>query len=238
MMIRLPLLIRSTFGLAAAIAMAGCAARTTPVASATPASGGAVEMLPEDKVPTDWHSVIKPDDQTRIERTTEAWTDALAEARAAGFGKQIASEAELLDPAVALPRAAPPPGPYLCRVIKLGSQDKHPAYESFKAFNCYVEAEGMLLTLVKQTGSQRPAGRLWSDDDSRLVFLGALGLGDAEPPAYGDDPTLDIAGWVQRVAPFRWRLVAPWPRRDSKLDVIELVPFAPAPVPAAAPVTG
>ena len=32
------------------------------------------------------------------------------------------------------------------------------AFESFKPFFCYVEVEGDLLTIVKQTGSQRPAG--------------------------------------------------------------------------------
>ena len=34
-----------------------------------------------------------------------------------------------------------------------------PAFERFKPFFCYVQVEGELLTIVKQTGSQRPAGR-------------------------------------------------------------------------------
>ncbi len=129
--------------------------------------------------------------------------------------------------APALPRPAPTPGSYNCRLIKLGKATaKGKPYESFKPFFCYVEVEGDLLTIVKQTGSQRPAGRLWEDDDpNRLIFLGSLALGDEEQPlAYGDDPKRDMAGVLERIAPFRWRLVIPWPQSTSKLDVFELTP--------------
>ena len=69
-------------------------------------------------------------------------------------------------PRAALPRPAPTPGSYNCRLIKLGkAKAKGPAFESFKPFFCYVEVEDDLLTIVKQTGSQRPAGRLWEDDN-------------------------------------------------------------------------
>ena len=83
-----------------------------------------------------------------------------------------------------------------------------------------------VLTIVKQTGSQRPAGRLWNDDDpNRLIFLGSLALGDEkEPLAYAEDPTRDMAGVFERIAPFRWRLVIPWPQDGAKLQVFELTP--------------
>jgi hypothetical protein len=102
------------------------------------------------------------------------------------------------------------------------------AYESFKPFFCYVEVEGPLLTIVKQTGSQRPEGRLWEDDDdNRLVFLGSLALGNEDQPrGYGEDSKRDMAGVFERIAPFRWRLVIPWPQSTSKLDVFELTPVA------------
>ena len=102
------------------------------------------------------------------------------------------------------------------------------AFERFKPFFCYVEVEGDLLTIVKQTGSQRPAGRLWEDErPDRLIFLGSLALGNEEQPlAYGDDPKRDMAGVLERFAPFRWRLVIPWPQGTSKLDVFELTPVA------------
>ena len=124
------------------------------------------------------------------------------------------------------------PGSYNCRLIKLGKATaKAPALEKFKPFFCYVEVEGDLLTIVKQTGSQRPAGRLWEDDDpTRLVFLGSLALGEEDQPlAYGDNPKRDMAGVLERIGPFRWRLVIPWPQSTSKLDVFELTPVAQQP---------
>ncbi len=91
--------------------------------------------------------------------------------------------------------------------------------------------DGNLLTIVKQTGSQRPAGRLWEDDNpSRLIFLGSLALGDEEAPlAYGDSPKRDMAGILERTGPFRWRLVIPWPQDGSKLHAYELMPVADQP---------
>ena len=146
-----------------------------------------------------------------------------------GLRQQIRSEGVLLRPRAALPRPAPTPGSYNCRLIKLGkATPKAPALEKFKPFFCYVEVEGDLLTIVKQTGSQRPAGRLWEDDEAtRLVFLGSLALGGEDQPlAYGDNPKRDMAGVLERIGPFRWRLVIPWPQSTSKLDVFELTPVA------------
>jgi hypothetical protein len=34
---------------------------------------------------------------------------------------------------------------------------------------------------------------------------------------------------LERIAPFRWRLVIPWPQSTSKLDVFELTPVAKQP---------
>ena len=42
--------------------------------------------------------------------------------------------------------------------------------------------------------------------------------------AYSEDPKRDMAGVLERIAPFRWRLVIPWPQSGSKLDVFELKP--------------
>jgi hypothetical protein len=58
-----------------------------------------------------------------------------------------------------------------------------------------------------------------------MIFLGSLALGSTEQPrSYGEDPKRDIAGVLERFAPFRWRLVIPWPQGTSKLDVYELTP--------------
>ena len=90
-----------------------------------------------------------------------------------------------------------------------------------------------MFTIVKQTGSQRPAGRLWEDDvPSRLIYLGSLALGNEEEAlAYGDDRARDMAGVFERIAPFVWRLVIPFPRDGSKLQAFELTPVAEQPAP-------
>jgi hypothetical protein len=204
--------------------LAGCATRPpTPVAI--------VQQEPKTKSDL-WQQVANAGDVDRIGRLAGAWTAALADARAAGARREIAAEGPLLKPDAALARPAPTPGSYQCRMIRLGKTTARArAFEKFKPFFCYVEVDGELLTIVKQTGSQRPAGRLWEDDDpSRLVFLGSLALGDEQAPkAYGDDPQRDMAGVLERIAPFRWRLVIPWPRGTSKLDVFELTPVAEQP---------
>jgi hypothetical protein len=184
-----------------------------------------VTAEPETKADV-WQGIATDADKERISRLGLAWSEALADAQK-GFSKEIETEGALLKPRTALPRPAPTPGSYYCRLIKLGkTTPKAPAFERFKPFFCYVEVEGDLLTIVKQTGSQRPAGRLWEDDQpDRLIFLGSLALGDEQQPvAYGEDPKRDMAGVLERIAPFRWRLVIPWPQNSSKLDVFELKP--------------
>ena len=211
----------SRLACAAILGLAGCAKPAAPpVAVAVPVAAPATRA-------DVWHRVASAADIDRIRRTNQAWTEALAQARARGFRSAIASEGDLLKPSAALARPAPTPGSYNCRLIKLGSTTRgQPAFEKFKPFFCYVEVENNLLTIVKQTGSERPAGRLWEDDNPyRLIYLGSLALGDEQAPrAYGDDPKRDMAGVLERVGPFEWRLVIPWPRGTSKLDVFELTP--------------
>ena len=190
----------------------------------------AVVVEPQRKS-DEWTAVATPADESRIARLGLAWEEALAEARK-GSAAEVNREGALLRPDAALARPAPTPGSYNCRMIRLGrAKAKGAVFERFKPFFCYVEVEGDLLTIVKQTGSQRPAGRLWEDDNSeRLIFLGSLALGNEEQPlAYGDDPKRDMAGVLERIAPFRWRLVIPWPQGTSKLDVFELTPVAKQP---------
>ena len=173
-----------------------------------------------------WKAVATPADQDRLARLGLAWQEALDEARRANPA-EVAKEGKLLLPRSALSRPDPTPGSYNCRMIALGkATPRGKAFESFKPFFCYVQVEGDQLTIVKQTGSQRPSGRLWEDDDpNRMIFLGSLALASEDQPlAYGDDPKRNMAGVVERIAPFRWRLVIPWPQSDSKLNVFELTP--------------
>lgn len=201
--------------------LAGC--ETKP--KLPPGVHPSVEVGPPLKS-TIWKGVATAEDQDRIARLGLAWQDALADARRTDPG-EVSKEGKLLLPRSGLPRPAPTPGSYNCRMIALGkATPRAKAYESFKPFFCYVEIEDGQLTIVKQTGSQRPAGRLWEDDDpNRMIFLGTLALGDEEQPlAYGDDPKRNMAGVFERIGAFRWRLVIPWPQADVKLEVFELTP--------------
>ena len=218
--------LRTTAALALAVLAAGCATKSKPPPGVTPV----VEVGTPLKADV-WKSVATAADEDRIGRLGLAWQEALDEARRTNAA-DIRREGALLRPRAALARPAPTPGSYNCRLVKLGKATaKARPYESFRPFFCYVEVEGELLTIVKQTGSQRPAGRLWEDDDAtRLIFLGSLALGDEQQPvAYGDDPKRDMAGVFERIAPFKWRLVIPWPQSTSKLDVFELTPVAQQP---------
>ena len=210
----------------AAAGLSGCA-----TARKEPERRPVVLVEPPRKSDT-WLRVANAADVDRLRRLDTAWAAALSEARRAGFGDAVIREGALLKPGAALQRPAPTPGSYNCRLVRLGRYtNRTKAFESFKPFFCYVEVEGELLTIVKQTGSERPAGRLWEDDlPTRMVFLGSVALGNEEQPlAYGDNKARDMAGVLERVAPFRWRLVVPWPRAQSKLDVFELTPVAEQP---------
>lgn len=179
-----------------------------------------------------WMAIASAADVQRLNNVTGAWAAGLADARKANFVTALREEGALLETDAGLPRPAPTPGSYNCRLVRLGSTGKGtPAFERFKPFFCYVEVEGDLLTIVKQTGSTRPAGRLWEDnDENRLIFLGSLALGNEEQPlAYGENPARDMAGIFERIAPFRWRLVIPWPQDGAKLNVFELTPVAEQP---------
>jgi hypothetical protein len=211
--------------LVALCAMTGC---TTDVdVKRTRAS---VSVEPQSKSDI-WKGVATDADKSRLDRLGLAWQSAVADARKR-FAADVEQEGALLQPRAALPRPAPTPGSYNCRLIKLGSVDgRTPPLEKFKPFFCYVQVEDELLTIVKQTGSERPAGRLWEDEmPDRLIFLGSLALGDEQQPrAYGEDPKRDMAGVFERIGPFRWRLVIPWPQSSSKLYVFELTPVAEQP---------
>lgn len=126
-----------------------------------------------------------------------------------------------------MPRAAPPPGSYRCRVARLGSEPGPRAVQRFPVHFCHVGVEGALLSFTKQTG-ERLEGYLFVDSDIRMIFLGARGSDDSRIPAYGVDETRDVAGIVERTGPLRYRIVIPWPRSGAALEVIELAPIAPA----------
>ncbi|MFP5329734.1 MAG: DUF4893 domain-containing protein [Alphaproteobacteria bacterium] len=194
------------------------------------ALGACTVMTPPPEVVAspamDWRSVATQSDRERLRGWRTAFTQALADARASGHGTVIAKEGALLVPDAALGGGPIPNGRYRCRVIKLGG--KSPGmldYVAYPYFLCGIDQQGRLQRFVKLTGSQRQVGRIYPADPLRQVFLGTLILGDEERAMhYGFDRERDVAGFVERIGPERWRIVMPWPHFESKLDVMELVP--------------
>lgn len=172
----------------------------------------------------DWRADAKRADIRRLERLDEAWDAALSQARSDGHGRALRALGALADPRVSLARPRPTPGQYRCRAIKLGSPGGGPSYIAYGWFRCRVElTPGGDLILEKTTGSQRQAGALYPEASRRLVFLGAVSWGTGEGRArYGRDPDRDQVGVFERVGAGQYRLALPWPKQESKLDILEL----------------
>jgi len=175
---------------------------------------------------TAYREVISENDRVRLRDWRKTFVDALAEARKAGHGGEIDREGALLDPDAALAAPAIPNGMYRCRVIKLGAKDAgNLEFVSYPGFTCRVHAERQLQRLGKLSGSQRYVGLIFPGDAIRNVFLGTLVLGDERRALqYGQDEQRDVAAYVERIGPSRWRLVMPQPHFESRFDVMELVP--------------
>lgn len=175
---------------------------------------------------TAWKEVATADDRERLRDWRATFIDALAAARKAGHGAEIDRDGALLMPDAALGAGPIPDGMYDCRVIKLGARGEgNLAYVAYPSFTCRVKAERTLQRLNKFGGSQRYVGLIFPGDAMRQVFLGTLVLGDERRALqYGQDEARDIAGYVERIGPSRWRLIMPKPHFESRLDVLELTP--------------
>lgn len=172
-----------------------------------------------------WPEDLRPQDRARLDQVDEAWARALRQARDAGHGGDLVALGRLVDPQAALPTAAPPPGNYRCRTIKLGTPAELLPFVQYGWFRCRIERANAVLRFIKLNGSQRPAGRLVERDGTRWLFLGSEAWGEEKSwAAYGARPERDKVAWVERVGRARWRLVEPLPQYESLLDIIELVP--------------
>lgn len=196
-----------------------------PSQEAAPAAGQQVEAAPP--ATDDWRKVASSTDASLLGRLDDAWRLARAEAEEDGFSAQVEKLGALVDPnAGRAGRTQPGPGTYRCRTVKLGTRDGGAlAYVDYPFFACRIElTPGGDLILTKTTGSQRFQGRLYPDTDSRLVYVGTQAWGDEKGfPTYGQKPERDQAGVVERIGENRWRVVLPWPKQESKLDLIEVV---------------
>lgn len=203
---------------------AGAPAPGSPAPTAPPAAPTGGEQGGTD----DWREVVSAEDAANLGRLDQAWRLGRAEAEDKGFARQVEALGPLVDPnAGQTGRLQPPPGAYRCRAIKLGSNSPGGlGYLEYPFFRCTIElSPGGDLILTKITGSQRTRGLLYPDTDRRLVFIGAQawGMDETTFPRYGEQRVRDQVGVFERIGANRWRLVLPWPKVDSKLEILELV---------------
>lgn len=215
--------------------LTACGPQAAPPATEPPVAAGGEATPPAVTPPAaaqeasaDWRQVVAPADAAALGRLDQAWRLGRAEAEDKGFAAQVEALGPLVDPNAGLEgRLQPPPGDYRCRTIKLGSNSPGgPGYLEYPFFACTIElTPGGDLILTKTTGSQRTRGLLYPDTDRRLVYVGAAAWSAQETtyPAYGDERIRDQVGVFERIGSNRWRLVLPWPRVDSKLEILELV---------------
>jgi hypothetical protein len=176
---------------------------------------------------TAWKEVATGDDRQRLADWRASFIAALDSATKAGHAADIAREGVLLEPDSALGPPAIPNGMFRCRIIKIGAKADSggPAYAAFPSFACRVKAERGLQRFNKYGGQQRYVGLVFPGDAVNQVFLGTLVLGDEmRALQYGQDELRDVAGYVQRIGPNRWRIIMPKPHFESQFDVMELVP--------------
>ncbi len=203
--------------------------RILPLLLVVMLAGCTVVEQPSGLIPrwtTAYKEVISENDRVRLRDWRKTFEAALEAARKSGHAAAIAHEGALLDPDSALAGPAIPNGMYKCRVVKLGAEGQGILdYVTYAGFTCRVKAERQLQRLGKLSGSQRYVGLIFPDDAIRNVFLGTLVLGDEHRALqYGQDQQRDVAGYVERIGPNRWRLVMPQPHFESRLDIVELAP--------------
>lgn len=202
--------------LTALLSLAACAGPTRPAPS--------VSLVVAPEPPPVWRGKVLPEDAARIDGLPITWNAALAgvprRARAT-----LAAEGKLVESSAALDHPALPPGAYRCRLVRLGGAAGRRGLVIFPSFFCSVGTggEGGALSFSKQTGSDLPAGWLHADGDGRYVFLGARQAKPGDTSlVYGADRARDVAGVLERIGPFRWRLAVP--NGTSGLDLYELTP--------------
>ena len=218
-------------GLGLALFAGACATTPPPQppASSQPVYPGPPPPPSGANAQLDWRAIITAADRDRYQRRQAAWTLALEQARRQPGSGDLTPLGALIEPGAALRGPAPSPGDYRCRTVKLGSQGGPDGlgYVVYGWFACRIETTPRGLKFIKVSGSQRPSGLLFPEDDRHMVLLGSMSLA-SEPAAtsYGRTPDRDLVAVLERIGERRWRLVIPWPQSESNLDLIELIPAA------------
>jgi hypothetical protein len=175
-----------------------------------------------------WRQKIDIADAVTIDAMATRWSAARNSAGARATRAIAAEGALLVGPALDHP--APSPGPYHCRLVRIGSAAGRAGLRSFPGATCFVGGDAGNQLSFSKPGSDAPSGWLYPDDvATRYVFLGARQhRGAGGGLAYGTDRTRNLVGVMERIGTFRWRLVIAGTAPDT-LDVYDLTPIAAAP---------
>lgn len=185
-------------------------------------------VLQQAMAAADWKVAVTARDMERLRNWRTAFVKAVDQAQAKGNGPSMKREGLLLDPDASIDGRPPPPGAYRCRKIRIGG-DTGSAYTVFPHIACRISDEGEVMGFANEGGMQRAAGLIFKGDDKRSIFLGTMIVGDERRAIdYGRDDARDMAGAIERIGPQRWRLILPYPGFGGTLDLVELVPSAPA----------
>jgi hypothetical protein len=193
--------------------LAACAAQTPPPQVVL------VSTVKVDEPPA-WKTSIRPEDETRLADLRTNWGGLHAKLTP----RARTAQGKLVDPQAALDMPSVTPGSYHCRIVKLRTARRGAAtVRSSTNDYCYVSDTPDGVAFVKQTGSDPAAGYFYPDG-KRYVFLGARQrrAGD-NSIGYGNEPTRDMVGVVERVGGFRWRLAVAGVD-ERQLDIYELTP--------------
>lgn len=163
-------------------------------------------------------SLITDADRDRLAKFEAARMEGLAEARKEGAAADIAVVDEMLARQLLSFSGFSLTGNWQCRMIKLGGPAPLVIYSWFR---CRVTDDGSGWRLEKISGSQRTVGRFFDESDTSLTYLGSFFIDGDAPRAYGAGKDSDQAGRALRDGKERWRIEFPWPRYESKFDILE-----------------
>lgn len=164
--------------------------------------------------------LITPADSERLAKFESLRKEAIAEAEAGGSAQDVKTlHVILAGDAMRFDEAFNPTGNWKCRTIKLGGNLPLVIYDWF---SCRINDDGSGWKLEKLTGSQRTSGRLFTESDTRLTYLGAGHYSDERPKAYGAETDRDEVAYLVRPGKKRLRLEFPLPKLESKFNIIEM----------------
>jgi hypothetical protein len=165
-------------------------------------------------------SLLTSADKTRLSGLDATREEALAAARSGGDAADVAVlDAALAGDPLPFDERFDPAGEWRCRVIKTGGTVPLVVYGWFR---CRISDDGAGWMLQKLSGSQRTQGRFYTQDDTRLVYVGTGYIAGETPAKYGKDAARDQVAIATRRAANRLVLEFPRPAVESLLDVMVL----------------